>query len=278
MATNAAHKYLIVVAGPTAVGKTALSVALARQFATEILSVDSRQFYQEMNIGTAKPSLQELAMVPHHMVGFLPVVQAYDVGQFEEDALRILNQLFVRHQIVIATGGSGLYIKTLCEGIDDMPNIAPEIRQKWNQRLETEGLEALAAMLKEADPDYYAEADLQNPRRVLRALEVHEVTGMPFSVFHTRSVKAKIRPFRVIRIGLSRQRDILYERINCRVDDMLQKGLEQEVRALYPQRLHPTGAASTGAASTGAASTAAASTGAVKCAANGGLSGVFSLL
>lgn len=232
------NKYLIVVTGPTAVGKTGLSIQMARHFDTAILSADSRQFYREMTIGTAKPSPQELAMAPHHMVGFLSIAQAYDVKQFEEDALNTLKQLFSRHKLVIATGGSGLYIKTLCEGIDEMPDIAPEIRRKWNQRLKTEGLEALAGILQEVDPVYYAEADIQNPRRVLRALEMHEATGIPFSRFRTQigNKIAAERPFRVIKIGISREREELYERINQRVDTMLEQGLEQEVIELYSHR------------------------------------------
>ncbi len=227
-------KTLIVMAGPTAVGKTNLAIALAKHYHTEIISTDARQFYQETQVGTAKPSAHELQAVKHHLVDFLSIHTPYDVKQFEIDALAALEDIFTHHNIALATGGSGLYLKTLCEGIDEMPDISPEIREKWNKKWQEKGIEYLTAILQQVDPEYFATADLNNPRRVLRALEVYEATGLPYSAFRQKATEK--RYFQVIKIGLQRKREALYDRINQRVDHMLAKGLEEEARLLYPYR------------------------------------------
>lgn len=229
-------KYLIVVAGPTAVGKTKLAIELAKYYKTEILSTDSRQFYKEMSIGTAKPTQEEQEEVAHHMIDFLSIHQNYNVKQFEEDALQILEHIFSKKNIAIATGGSGLYIKTLCEGIDEMPEISTETRNKWQKKLQEEGMSALLSILKNVDPAYYQQADLQNPRRVLRALEVFSDTGIPYSAFRKSATNknTQARNFKVIKLGLTRERTQLYERINERVESMIENGLLEEARSLHP--------------------------------------------
>lgn len=227
--------YLLLLIGPTAVGKTALAIELARWLDTEIVSADSRQFYREMEIGTAKPTPEERNTVPHHLVDFLSVEQPYDVKNFEQDALRVLADIFNRKPTAIATGGSGLYVKTLCEGIDTMPEVSDDIRKQLQERLEAEGLESLGEELKRKDPAYHAEADVRNPRRVLRALEVIASTGKPYSDFRQQH-KAAARPFNIIKIGLYRERTLLYERIDRRVDQMLAAGLLEEAKRLYPFR------------------------------------------
>jgi len=227
---------LLMVVGPTAVGKTEICIRLAQHYNTEIISTDSRQFYREMTIGTAKPTEQELAQVHHHLVNSLSVTQPYDVKQFEQDALLILRDLFEHYPLVIATGGSGLYVKTLCEGIDAMPDITPEARHYWSAQLASKGLGYLLETLKKVDPDYYQEVDQHNHRRVLRALEVYQSTNRPYSEF--RQQKPQPRPFSVIKIGLTRDRATLYQRIERRVDLMIANGLEAEARSLLPYRQH----------------------------------------
>jgi tRNA dimethylallyltransferase len=233
------HKSLVLVAGPTAVGKTALCLTLAQHFNTEIVSADSRQFYREMNVGTAKPTPEELAQVHHYLVNSLSIKQNYDVKQFETDALSALDIIFEKSPIAIATGGSGLFIKTLCEGIDEMPSTNPAVRKNLEKQLKTQGIEVLTQQLKILDPEYYQQVDLANPQRVLRALEVCIGTGFPYSSFRKDTWKMPIspkRPFSIIRIGLERERAELYERINQRVDEMLANGLLEEARHLYPYR------------------------------------------
>ena len=227
---------LVVVVGPTAVGKTELCLRLAEHFQTNVVSMDARQFYQEMTIGTAKPTEAERARVPHHLVDSLSIRQPYDVKQFEQDALRTIATLHQKHRVVIATGGSGLYMKTLCEGIDDMPAIDTTTRQYWHERWQTEGLEKLVENLQEIDPVFCETADLHNPRRVLRALEVHSSSGKPYSSFKNQATDAMERPFKITKIGLTRPRPVLYKRINLRVEHMLEAGLVEEARALYPYR------------------------------------------
>jgi tRNA dimethylallyltransferase len=229
--------YLIVLIGPTAVGKTAVAISLAKWLNTEIVSADSRQFYREMDIGTAKPTKKEQNTVPHHLVDFLSIRQPYDVKTFEKDALLELGEIFARKPFAIATGGSGLYIKTLCEGIDDIPEVNEEVRKRLQERLENEGLEKLVGELKQKDPVYCGQADLQNPRRVLRAMEIIAITGEPYSHFRKQQHTAK-RPFNILKIGLYRERERLYERINQRVDQMIAQGLVEEARRLYPFRNH----------------------------------------
>lgn len=229
--------YLLVIIGPTAVGKTAVAIQLAQWLDTEIVSADSRQFYREMEIGTAKPTVEEQNTVPHHLVDFLSVQQSYDVKDFEEDALQALEKIFSRKRYAIATGGSGLYVKTLCEGIDDIPEVSEEIRSQLQERLENEGLVKLVEELQQKDPVFCAGADLQNPRRVLRALEIIATTGEPYSSFRNQQSTTE-RPFRIIKIGMYREREKLYERINQRVDQMIARGLLEEARRLYPYRHH----------------------------------------
>ncbi|MFP4090205.1 MAG: tRNA (adenosine(37)-N6)-dimethylallyltransferase MiaA [Cyclobacteriaceae bacterium] len=226
---------LIIIAGPTAAGKTSLSVALARHLSTEIISADSRQFYREMQIGTARPKEEELSGITHHLLGFLSIEQAYDISQFEVDALQAARSIFEQNRFAIATGGSGLYLRTLCEGIDDMPEADETLRQQLQLRLEYEGLSGLQQELQRLDPAYFAEADIQNPRRVLRALEVCLSSGKPYSSFRSSRPKAD-RPFDILKIGLYREREELYQRINLRVDQMMEEGLLEEVRSLYPYR------------------------------------------
>ncbi|XWN35679.1 MAG: tRNA (adenosine(37)-N6)-dimethylallyltransferase MiaA [Roseivirga sp.] len=227
-------KHLVVVVGPTAVGKTALCIRLAQHLRTEIISADARQCYQGMAIGTAQPTLAEMQDVPHHLVNFLPIQASYSAGTFEQDALQILSQLFHQHACVLMTGGSGLYIQAVCEGLDAMPPVSLALRATLNKRLREEGLPALVAMLAPLDPVYAQVVDHANPQRVIRALEVCLTTGQPYTAF--RKKKATARPFKVIKIGLTRERQVLYQRIDQRVDHMLAQGLLEEATALYPYR------------------------------------------
>ena len=228
-----AHPVLLVIVGPTAVGKTDICLRLAQHYGTEILSTDSRQFYRELNIGTAKPTPAELQQVPHHLINSLSIQHAYDVKQFENDALSILRNLFKQSSLVIAAGGSGLYVKTLCEGIDSMPDITDEARAYWSEQRDKKGLGFLLEELQRVDPIYFQKVDRQNHRRVQRALEVFRSVGQPFSAFRQQTT-AQPRFFKVIKIGLTRQRESLYQRINQRVDHMLDAGLEAEARELFP--------------------------------------------
>jgi tRNA dimethylallyltransferase len=221
-------KTLILILGPTAVGKTALSVELAKYFGAEIVSADARQFYKELEIGTAKPSAEELASVPHHLINSHSFKEVVDAGSFERLALDILSELFKKHATVIAVGGSGLYVQALCEGLDPVDLRDDDLRASLAQ----ESIEHLQEKLKALDPDYYAEVDLQNPQRLMRALEIITLTGKKYSELRTGNKKA--RDFNIIKIGLNDDRELLYQRINSRVDDMLKKGLEEEAKTLYP--------------------------------------------
>lgn len=230
------QKTLIVIAGPTAVGKTDFCVRLAQSLQTEVLSADSRQFYRELNIGTAKPSQAELQGVKHHFINSHSIDILYSAGAFERDALGILDQIFQTKDVAILTGGSGLYIKAVCEGLDDLPETPPEFRAELMHRLETEGLETLQAQLWVLDPVYCAQNDLQNTQRVVRALEVCLLTGKPYSSF--REHQPAQRSFNIIQIALDRDRTQLYRRIDARMDAMLAAGLVEEARALLPYRTH----------------------------------------
>ena len=223
------------IVGPTAVGKTEVSIRLARHFGTEIVSADARQFYREMTIGTAKPTVEERQVVPHHLVDFLSVAQPYNVKQFERDALVAVAGIHRQHPIALATGGSGLYVQALVDGMDEMPDIPEAIRASLQQRWQQKGLPGLLDELQQADPAYFAEVDRHNHRRILRALEVWRSTGRPYSSFRRRTAGV-VRPFKTVMIGLQRPRDRLYERINQRVDQMIEQGLVDEVRGLYPWR------------------------------------------
>ena len=224
-------KYLIVIVGPTAVGKTQLCIDLAKYLGTEVISADSRQFYREMNIGTAKPTEAEMNGVKHHFVDNLSISSSYNVGQYEKDVLATLEEIFSTKNAVILTGGSGLYIDAVCNGIDEMPDIPQGVRTKLNEMLINKGVDYLAAKLKEVDLQHYNQVDLKNPQRVIRALEVYESTGKPYSSF--RKSAPAIRPFQIIKIGLEREREELYERIDHRMDVMIANGLFEEAESLF---------------------------------------------
>ncbi|MDO9595783.1 MAG: tRNA (adenosine(37)-N6)-dimethylallyltransferase MiaA [Lutibacter sp.] len=228
------NNYLITVIGATAIGKTALSIQLAKHFNTDIISCDSRQFFKEMNIGTAVPSAEELAAVTHHFIQNKSILDHYSVGQFEKDALKKLDELFLKNNIVVMVGGSGLYTNAVLEGFDDFPEIAPEIRLKLNKQIEDGELEILQNQLKELDPESYNDIEIENPHRLIRALEICIGTGKPYSSFKNKN-KTK-RNFIPIKIGLTADREIMYHRINQRVDIMLQEGLLDEANKLYPHK------------------------------------------
>ena len=227
-------KYLINVVGPTAIGKTALGIKLAQHFNTEIISADSRQFFKEMNIGTAVPSTEELAAAPHHFIQHISIEEEYSVGDFERDALKKTEELFKKHQILVLVGGSGLYSKSLTEGLDDFPEVAPYIRKELNRELKEQGLETLQKRLKKLDPVQFSKIDIQNPHRVIRALEICVGTGKPYSSFLNK--KKRTRDFKVISIGLTAPRPEIYNRINTRVELMLKAGLIEEVKSLQQQK------------------------------------------
>lgn len=231
---NKKNKQLIVITGPTAIGKTGLAIFLAQKFSTEILSFDSRQFYKEMNIGTAVPSKEELELIPHHFIQHLSIFDDYSVGDFERDAIRKIEELFKIHDVLIFVGGSGLYEKAVTQGLDNFPEVDPAIRKKLNAEFEEFGLEKLQHQLLGVDPDYYRQADIQNPVRVIRALEIYRGTGKTFSSF--LSQKPIQRNFDVLKIGLELPRKEIYERINQRVDLMMEEGLKEEAHSLYPNR------------------------------------------
>ena len=225
---------LIVLPGPTGVGKTAFATGLAERLGCEIISCDSRQFYREMKIGTAAPGEEELARVRHHFVGFLSVTDYYSLSLFERDVLALLPSLFSSNPVVIMTGGSMLYMDAVCRGIDDIPDTDPAVRQKYLGMYHDEGIEGLRIALKMLDPASYSSIDLHNPRRILRALEITESSGRPYSSFLTAPVRQ--RDFRIIKAGLTRERGELYRRIDMRVDRMMEEGLEQEAVSLKQYR------------------------------------------
>ena len=227
-------RYLIVIGGPTAIGKTSIAIRVANYFGIEIISADSRQFYQEMNIGTAKPTATELAQAPHHFINNLSIQDTYSVGDYEKEVLAKLEVLLEGYEAAILTGGSGLFIRAICEGLDEFPAVPDGIRARWMSQLETEGIEPLQKALKEQDPLYYTEVDIKNPHRLIRALSVIEASGQPFSNFRNQAPKE--RPFEIVPILLEMDRAQLYERINQRVDIMMEQGLLEEARQLHPQR------------------------------------------
>lgn len=221
-------KTLLVIAGPTAVGKTALCVEMAKSLHTEIISADSRQFYQELSIGTAKPSREEQDGVIHHFIDSHSIHDYFSPGDFEREALKVLTDLFQTHDIVILTGGSGLYLKALMEGLDDMPDVDLNLRENLMCALETNGLEKLFKQLQDLDPEYASKVDAQNPQRVVRALEVCLSTGKSYTSF--RNQQKADRPFEMIKICLDRPREELYQRIDTRMDMMLAAGIVQEAK------------------------------------------------
>lgn len=228
------NKTLIIIAGPTAIGKTTLSIKLAKYYHTEIISADSRQFYREMNIGTAKPSEAELNAVKHHLINSHSVLDQFNAGDFEKESIEIINKLFLDHDQVIMAGGSGLFINAVSHGFDQLPVASEEIRDHLNKIFEEKGIEFLQEWLKKVDPVYYEEVDIFNPQRIIRALEVFESTGKVFSSLRTNIKKQ--RPFNIVKIGLNTDREKLYERINIRVDQMVNDGLIGEVENLKPYR------------------------------------------
>lgn len=225
---------LISIVGPTAIGKTRLAIDVAKHFNTEIISADSRQFYKEMSIGTAKPTPQELSEAPHHFVDFLPITELYSAGDFERNAIAKLDELFKTHPVVVMAGGSGMYVNAVCDGFDNLPDANLTIRKQLNEQIETEGIDPLLKQLEQLDPTYYNQVDRDNKQRVVRALEVCLSSGKPFSSFR-KNTKVK-RPFNIISIGLTWERTNIYDRINKRVDIMVNEGLIEEARRLYPQR------------------------------------------
>ncbi|MBO3697997.1 tRNA (adenosine(37)-N6)-dimethylallyltransferase MiaA [Roseivirga sp. E12] len=225
-------KHLICVVGPTAVGKTAIGIKLAQALQTEIVSADSRQFYRELQIGTAKPDSSELNQVPHHCINSLSIHDNYDVGRYEKEALAKLDELFQHHGQVVLVGGSGLFVDAVCLGLDDLPRVKNGVREGLNSELETKGLDVLVDELKQSDPEYYEIVDRKNPQRVIRALEVIRSTDKPFSSFRKRTPKQ--RPFEVISVGLELDRGILYRRIDERMDVMIANGLFKEAEGFLP--------------------------------------------
>ncbi|MET7256483.1 tRNA (adenosine(37)-N6)-dimethylallyltransferase MiaA [Dyadobacter fermentans] len=233
---NSPQKYLVTVAGPTAVGKTALSISLAQDLGTEIISADSRQFFRELSIGTAKPTREELMQAKHHFVDSHSISEAYSAGDFERDALALLEVLFQEHDIVVMTGGSGFYVKAVLEGLDDLPSPLPGLRESLMQKLNDNGLAPLQEEVRQIDPEFAATSELANPQRVVRALEVFYTSGTPISQFKLKSTRN--RPFLPINIALDRNRAELYQRIDQRMDIMLQEGLVEEAKSVIAYREH----------------------------------------
>lgn len=225
---------LLVIIGPTGIGKTDLGLDLAEKYHTCIISADSRQLYADLKIGTASPTSEQLARVTHYFVGTLKLTDYYSAAQYEAEAIKKLEELFQKHSIIVLTGGSMMYVDAVCKGIDDIPTVDKETRQYLMERYEKEGLEPLCAELKLRDPEYYSIADIRNPKRVIHALEICYMTGKTYTSFRTRTKKE--RPFHIIKIGLQRDREELYKRINQRVDLMIEEGLLEEARKVYPYR------------------------------------------
>lgn len=222
---------LIVLIGPTGVGKTDLSINIAEKYNSPIISADSRQLYSELKIGTAAPSEEYLKRIKHYFVGTLKLTDYYSAAQYESDVMKLLDELFKTHDTILLTGGSMMYIDAICKGIDDIPTVDNETREMMMEKYENEGLEKLCAELKLLDPEYYSIVDLKNPKRVIHALEICYMTGKTYTSFRTGNKKQ--RPFNIIKIGLCRNRNELYERINKRVDIMINDGLIDEVKSVY---------------------------------------------
>lgn len=227
-------KTLVVLIGPTGVGKTELSLRLAEKFNTNIVSSDSRQLYADLKIGTAAPTPEQLKRIPHHFIGTLKLTDYYSAAQYEIEALKLIESLFIEKDVVILTGGSMMYVDAICKGIDDIPTVDSETRELMLRRYEAEGLDTLSAELKLLDPDYYKIVDIKNPKRVIHALEICYMTRKTYTSFRIREKKQ--RPFRILKIGLTRDREELYNRINQRVDIMMEEGLLEEAKSVYPYR------------------------------------------
>jgi len=222
---------LLVLLGPTGVGKTKLSLSLAEHFGCPIVSSDSRQFYRELKIGTAAPTEEELNRVKHYFIGSHSIHDEYNAGQYEQDAIKLLDELFQQHKVVLLVGGSMMYIDAICNGMDEIPTVDAETRAYWQKKFSEFGLEFIQSELKRLDPIYYDQVDLQNPKRILHALEICTITGKPYSELRTGVRKA--RSFNILKVGLNRPRQDLYERINTRVDIMMREGLLQEAEKFY---------------------------------------------
>jgi tRNA dimethylallyltransferase len=229
-------KKLVVITGPTAVGKTDLSIEIANHFSTEIISADSRQFYREMNVGTAKPTAHQLKEIKHHFINSLSVTQDYNAGQFETDCMKLLEKLFEKHDIIVMAGGAGLYIDAALKGVDELPKADLEIRKSLKEKIETEGIASLQKQLQQLDPEYYKKTDIQNPQRLMRAIEVCLASGKTYSSFLGKKIVK--RNFDAIVIGLQDEKENLYKRINERVDEMISNGLEDEVKNLLQYKNH----------------------------------------
>ena len=227
-------KTVVVVAGPTGIGKTRTGLALAKDYNSVIVSADSRQIYREIPIGTAAPTPEEQAEIPHFLVGTRSVVDYYNAFEFEQDALRCVQEAFVDKDVVFMVGGSMMYLDAFCNGIDELPTVDPQLRKDLMARFSEEGLASLRMQLKQLDPEFYKQVDLKNAKRVIHALEICLMTGRPYSSLRTQPKKK--RPFQIIRVGLHMDRALLYERIDLRVEQMLAKGLEEEARSLWPHR------------------------------------------
>ena len=227
-------KTLISVVGPTAIGKTKLAIELAKQYNTEIISADSRQFFQEMEIGTAVPTKEELEAVKHHFIQHKSIHDPYSVGDFERDAMQLLSELFKKYDVVIMVGGSGLYVDAITKGLDNFPQVGSEIRENLNNILENDGIQTLQEQLKSLDIEYYNKVDIHNPHRLIRALEICIGTGKPYSSF--LNLEKNKRPFKMISIGIDAEREIIYNRINQRVDLMIENGLIEEAKVLIKHK------------------------------------------
>lgn len=234
MDISKSEKKLISIVGPTGIGKTAMAIKIAKHYNTEIISADSRQFYKEMQIGTAVPTLEELQAVPHHFIQHKSIFQNYSVGDFERDAIALLQELFKKNDVVVMVGGSGLYIDAVIKGLDEFPAVPSEIREKLNDVFQDYGVEALQNQLERLDPVYYEQVDKDNPHRLIRALEICISTGKPYSSFLNQ--KSEVRFFKSCIIGLEAERKIIYDRINKRVDRMMEQGLLKEAKALLENR------------------------------------------
>jgi tRNA dimethylallyltransferase len=236
MGQVALGKKLIVIAGPTAVGKTAVSVKIARYLKTEIVSADSRQFYRELEIGTAKPTASELAEVKHHFINSHSITTRYDAAEYGEDAISIIQELFASNQSVVLCGGSGLYIRAVTEGFDDIPAVSAQIREELKREYESKGITWLQEKMKTEDPEYFAQLDPQNPHRLIRALEIKLGTGVSIGLFRRKSKREL--GFEIVKVGLELPREELYQRIDYRMDEMIAAGLFDEAKSLYPFRGH----------------------------------------
>jgi len=228
------HKTLVVLVGPTGIGKTKTSIDIANHFKTEIISADSRQIFKELKIGTAAPTSDELNAAKHHNIGTHSIHDYYSAWEFEQDALKMADTLFKHNNLIVLTGGSMMYIDAVCKGIDELPTIDPDLRNQLKSQYEEEGIENIRRQLKQLDPIFYNQVDLQNHKRVIHAVEICLMTGKPYSELRTNSIKQ--RPFKMIKIGLELEREVIYDRINKRVDLMIEQGLVDEAKQHYPHK------------------------------------------